>query len=174
MYDPAFLGVNTLSGIRPHREASVDDGSVFPIEDSLPISLFKLSKMALDLYKERAGYSALDLDYVHARTVQCRFLLLAHHGLGDSANLLSKLGSGRRKKGNKKVNAKREGTLEKTRHGPSLTLAPELVGLVSEVVGNARMMGLGHDPDLVGGQRLTLFEKEMRRRLWWEVVSLDA
>lgn len=57
---------------------------------------------------------------------------------------------------------------------PTLALDPELIGLVGEVVSNARLMGLSTDPDISGGNKLSLYEKEIRRRLWWEVVSIDS
>ncbi|KAI5122754.1 hypothetical protein M0805_009837 [Coniferiporia weirii] len=170
-------------------------GSHFP-DPSLPSMLYRLSKLALALSMERVGYDAFDLDYVHAKTMQARYLLLSHHGLGDGLNLLSGVSLAKRKKVQKRGKGKartdgdvlpadavmgdattssgRSGRDKGKGRGPTLALAPEMVGIVSEVVGNARMMGLNHDPDTSGGEKFSLYEKEMRRRLWWEIVALDA
>ncbi|KAH8118203.1 hypothetical protein DFH11DRAFT_1741202 [Phellopilus nigrolimitatus] len=163
---------------------------------SLPARLYRLSKLAIGLSLERAGYDAFDIDYLHAKTLQARYLLVSHHGLNDGVNLLSSLNPDQRKKVHKRGKGKLRdnigapgisdaasgdifGHLERSKkgmdkdRGPTLALAPEMVGVVSEMVGNARMMGLNHDPDIVG-EKMSTYEKEIRRRLWWEIVTLDA
>ncbi|THH09026.1 hypothetical protein EW145_g2300 [Phellinidium pouzarii] len=179
----------------PVPESPETSASHFP-SPSLPSMLFRLSKLALALSMERIGYDAFDIDYVHAKALQARFLLLSHHGLGTGVNLISEASVTERKKIVKRSKGKsridgdgmpRDSLMadptqytsgrrrdKDKRRGPTLALAPEMVGIVSELVGNARMMGLNHDPDLSGGDKLSLYDKEMRRRLWWEIVSLDA
>lgn len=175
------------------------------INDSLPYSLYRMAKLALNLNMERGGYQALDLDYVYAKTVMARLFLLSHSGPTDSDYSLLTQSPGRKTvkprrlaKGksrpsvgpstssasnveNSVSDGFGSGTSRKTKvnakdreRQPTLALDPELFGLVGEVVNNARLMGLGVDPDIAGGSKLTLFDKEMRRRLWWEVVSIDS
>lgn len=180
------------------------------INPSVPSMLYRLGKLSLSLALERAGYGAFDTDYIHAKCLQARYLLVSNHGLGDGVANHLRLGVGRRKRAERK--AKRKGTAAEEgegdavmgdvytvsdfqpspdptplntrgkgkerasapRQGPTLALAPEMVGVVSDAVGNARMMGLNHDPEFTGGGKLSVYEIEIRRRLWWEVVRLDA
>ncbi|EJD06601.1 uncharacterized protein FOMMEDRAFT_17107 [Fomitiporia mediterranea MF3/22] len=185
------------------------------LDPRVPGKLYRLAKLALGLSLERGGYEAFDLDYVHAKCLQARYLLISHHGLGErGTDALRGLGVGRRKKIEKKggkgkagpngilptdedseeadavmgdacnepsssqananPSARGKGKARASARGPTLALAPEMVGAVGDAVANARMMGLNHDPELTGGGRFSLYEIEMRRRLWWEVVSLDA
>ena len=58
--------------------------------------------------------------------------------------------------------------------GPALALAPEMFGVVSDAIANARMMGMNHDPELVTGGKFSVYEAEMRRRMWWELAIQDA
>lgn len=164
----------------------------FPHIDHLePGKLFRLSKLALALSMERIGYDALDLDYLHAKTLQVRYLLLSQHGLENGSNL--RLGmSVRERKISSKRGKGRARTDKSARHtdaimtdatssqktsgnrSPHMALAPEIVGIVGEMTSSARFMGLNHDPDAPGGEKFSLYDKEMRRRLWWEIAGLDA
>ena len=163
---------------------------------NLAKDLYRTAKLALSMSVEGAGYGAFDVDYMVARCLQARYLLHSHRGLGapsgGAGHLLKSLLVGSRKK--KNAPRKRKGAHDADTvmgeagadnsetgsartgadAGYALALAPELVSVVSDMIGNARLMGLNHDPDGPGGDRLSLYEKEMRRRLWWEINSWDV
>lgn len=162
-------------------------------DPSEPSKLFRLSKLALALGMERIGYDAYDLDYLHAKTLQVRYLLVSQHRLVNGSNLRFGMSFGGRKKVQKrgKGSARADNNANQTdavmtdaarsssnrgngSRSHSLALAPELVGIVGELASSAKLMGLDHDPDSPGGETFSLYEKEMRRRMWWEIVSLDA
>lgn len=147
------------------------------IDATFPSKLYRVAKLALNLALERAGYDAFDLNYIHARCLQARYLLLSQHGLSEGARMVGGLGVGKRRKvakGRKHAGTDAQGERMAPIWGPTLALPPEMVGVVSDAVGNACLMGLQYDPDTFGGVGLSLYDKEMRRRLWWEVVNLDA
>lgn len=163
------------------------DPSSLPQTD--PSVLFRLSTLALALSEERTGYDAYDLDYLHAKTLQIRYLLLSQHGLENGSHLRLEMSIRERKympkrgKGKGK-NSKQADTIMvdastsagkdiKTRSSP-LALAPGIAKIIGELVAVAKSMGLDHDPDSPGGEKFSLYTKEMRRRLWWDIVGLDV
>lgn len=158
-------------------------------------SLYRVAKFAISLSVEGAGYGAFDIDYMIARCMQARYLLHSHRGLGaptgGASQLLNSLSVGdRRRKALRKrkpptdgdsldndpsmINGESSNGRSETDVGFALALAPEMVSCVSDMVGTARLMGLNHDPDGPGGGRLSLYEKEIRRRVWWEISSWDV
>lgn len=174
---------------------SLDSSPIFPLQAS---DLFRLSKLALALSLERIGYDALDLDYAHAKTLQVRYLLISYHGLENGSSfslgmsirerkIVQKRGKGRTR-ADKSAHAKHQDTIMKDAtgtnpslpsrngkgRGPQLALAPEIAGIMGDMIFTARQMGLNLDPDSLGGERLSPYDKEMRRRMWWEIVGLDA
>ena len=131
------------------------------------------------------------MDYLHAKTLQVRYLLLSQHGLENGSNLqlamnlVERKTVHKRRKGRSRSdkNTRQTDTImsdatssqtSTSSRTPHTALAPEIVGIVSEMAGIARFMGLNHDPDSPGGDKFSLYEKEMRRRLWWEIVSIDV
>ncbi|TDL27988.1 hypothetical protein BD410DRAFT_781925 [Rickenella mellea] len=115
-------------------------------DSSNPQHLYVLSKLAASTHKELYGYHSYDPDYAHVHLLWCLYLL----------------------------------------HDGRPQVAYDLYPLVGEMVNVARMMGLNFDPDdctgngataakaqAAGMEKFTLFEKEMRRRLWWAIHDMD-
>lgn len=154
-------------------------------------SLFRTAQFALSMHSSRHGFAAFDTSFIHAKILCVQYLLLEYSIRGEAV------------------------------HGQ---LSPEVPSLVGGLVWEARIMGLGIDPDYfdppgsqqrmaseghlyafegsaTGAQTLRpgnensrikresesndeggtlwkkrpmpIFEKEVRRRLWYSIVWLD-
>lgn len=148
-----ILGLTSATEAKPSASSTSMGNGETLLDNSeftsrLPHTLHLLATFALDLHLEHHGYSAYDPDYLHALILKVLYLLHA---------------------------------------SPGPELSHELFPLVGKMVNAARMMGLAVDPDELdnsgpghlrvkkeeGTGKLSLFEKEMRRRLWWDVFNYD-
>ncbi len=134
------------------------------ITDELHEDLMHSAKIALLLHAEQSGHATCDVDYIYAH------ILLSHYlrhfeAKGRSGNTTKK------GKGKRKATASRDDGERGFSKLPSLH--PDLAQLVAKLVVLARQMGLDHEGDSISNDVFTEFDRETRRRLWWEIVVLD-
>ena len=158
--------------------------------DPSPAHLILLARTALELHLERKG-SGIDLDVVHAYMLIVLYLLHVQRGSSRS----STYGHGRGHSQRNTLRGSRDRDQVRGVTTVPIALNQDLIRVNAEMVSAAKTMGLGWDPDVVdyfGGNvicpsvgadgikreeeplvRMTLFEKEVRRRMWGAVVCCD-
>ena len=140
------------------------------ISDDLHESMIHASNFTLRVHEEQSGHAAYDIDYIYALILHAHYLLQFQTKV-RSASVGNSTGKGKGKGKRKAPAASRDNAEDGLTKLPSMH--PDLPQVLGKLVIASRQMGLDHEGDSLSNDLFTEFDRETRRRLWWEIVVLD-
>ncbi|KAL5531085.1 hypothetical protein ACEPAG_3961 [Sanghuangporus baumii] len=172
----------TLDGTSSSRSTAQDNADLRHDEGDLErpnaeeaFALYRLAQLALSIHTARHGHAALDISLIHARILSAHYLFVAQSTSAELSDALlpSEFPA-------------LVGALIWEARGMGLGIDPDEFDQVGETVHDVAADG-GNDPsiplkredggEILGepprGKRMSLFVKEVRRRMWWWIIWLD-